>query len=378
MSEAAPLSREIADLPPGPLPDAPPGWVIRGVLALRGWLLRLVDGITPPEAMVFERATGMAFTSVLGTFARLRVADLLDASPVTSDALAAKLATDPDATFRMLHAMASIGLVDMQPGRSFSANARTRALRSEHPSRARDFAEYFASGSNVAAWQDFEATLRSGRGAFERVHGVSVWDWFDAHPGERECFAQAMMGLTLGVAPIIASTYPFKEVGSVCDVSGGRGTLVSEILVRHPHLRATLTDGAGVLASARTLLSHRGVLDRTTLTEANFFDALPSGAEVYTLKNVLHDWDDARSAKILRNVRAAMQPGQRVLVLESLLDRSRPDPLVAPSDLHMMMVCGDGRERDVADFHRLFAETGFAPGRTWEHPIIGLVEGIAR
>lgn len=375
---AATSPDEFASVPITAQPAPPPPWVIRAVLGLRNALVRAANAVLPPEVMIFERATGAAYTAILGTFSRLRVADLLDDGPLSAAELAARLETDPDATFRMMHAMASIGFVSMDAERRFSHAPPSRSLRSGGMMRARDFAEYFASASNVNAWMDFEATLRTGKCAFDRVHGVNVWDWFDAHPEERECFARAMTGMTLADAPFVAATYPFAEVATVCDVAGGRGALVSELLLRHPHLRATLTDNPRVLDAARGLLSRRGVVDRVTFEPGNFFESVPPGADLYTLKNILHDWDDARSEKILRNVRAAMKPGQRVLLLESLIDRSRPDPLVTPADLQMMIVCGEGRERDEADFHRLLRAAGFAPGRTWALPTIGLIEGVAR
>jgi len=149
------------------------------------------------------------------------------------------------------------------------------------------------------------------------------------------------------------------------------------LLLRHPHLRATLVDAAGVLDLARALLTHRNVADRVTLVPGNFFEKVPAGAELYLLKNVLHDWDDHRSLVILRTVRAAMQPGEKVLIIESFIDRSRPDPLVSGADMQMMMVCGEGRERTEADFRRLLAQAGFTPARAFRHPVVSMVEGVA-
>jgi esterase/lipase superfamily enzyme len=363
-------------VPAGPMPAPPPVWVIRAALAVRGWLLRLVNAITPPPLIVLERAIGVAQTMAIATFAKHYV-PLLDEGPIAADAAARRLGRDPDATFRFLHFVASAGFVAMRPDGRFEHNRVSRILSRSHPSRAAQFVEYFASGSNVRSWLDMDVTLVTGKNAFERVHGMSVWDWFDQHPDERECFAEAMMGFTLGDSPFVAAGYPFKEVTTICDVGGGRGTLVSELLLRHPHLRATLVDAAGVLDLARALLEHRKVADRVTLTPGNFFEKIPSGAELYTLKNVLHDWDDERSLVILRNVRAAMQPGQKILIIEAFIDRSRPDPLVSGADMQMMMVCGEGRERSEADFRKLLEQAGFTPTRAFPHPVVAMVEAVA-
>lgn len=363
-------------VPSGPMPAPPPPWVIRAALGVRGLLLKLVNAITPPELIVLERATGVAFTMSTAAFAKHYV-PLLEGGPISAEEIARQLQRDPDTTFRFLHLMASAGFLTMRADRRFEHNKVSRVLVRGHRSRAANFVEYFASGSNVRSWIDMDQTLVTGKNAFERVHGKSVWHWFDEQPEERECFAEAMMGFTLGDAPFVAAGYPFKEVTTICDIGGGRGTLVSELLLRHPHLRATLVDAAGVLDLARVLLEHRGVADRVTLTPGNFFKDVPSGADLYTLKNVLHDWDDERSIAILKTARAAMRPGQKVLIVESFINRNQPDPMVAGADIQMMMVCNEGRERTEEDFRRLLAHSGFTPGRAFPHPVVSMIEGIA-
>src|SRR5581483_1442669 len=110
------------------------------------------------------------------------------------------------------------------------------------------------------------------KSAFARVNGKSVWTWFDEHEDEREMFAHSMMGITVQDAPVIARLYPFHEVKRLCDVGGGRGTLLSEIVLRHPHVRGVLCDAEGVVASARELLAARGVADRVDLAPGSFFE----------------------------------------------------------------------------------------------------------
>lgn len=367
---------DFAGVPSAALPSPPPAVAIRALLAVRNFLLKIVNTITPPELQIVERAIGVGFTMSIAVFAKHYV-PLLDNGPISAEEIARRLNRDADTTLRFMHFMASAGFVAMRADRSFEHNSVSRTLKKDHRSRAANFVEYFASASNVRSWLDLDNTLITGKNAFERVHGVSVWDWFDRHPHERACFAEAMMGMTLGDAPFVAAGYPFKEVSTVCDVGGGRGTLISELLLRHSHLRATLVDNPGVLELARALLEHRKVADRVTLTPGNFFDRVPSGADLYLLKNVLHDWDDERSLKILRTVRNAMQPGQRVLIVEAFIDRSRPDPMAAGADIQMMMVCGEGRERSEQDFRSLLERSGFTPGRAFPHPVVSLIEGTA-
>jgi hypothetical protein len=276
-----------------------------------------------------------------------------------------------------MRAAVGVGLFTRDAAGRFANNRLSATLRSGDVDSIRSLAKYFASRSNMHAWADFSETVRTGKNAFERVHGMSVWDWFDAHPDERETFAHAMMTMTLIDAPGIATTYPFGEITQLCDVGGGRGTLLSEILIRHPHLRGMLSDAEGVLESAKSFLEQRGVRDRVELVRGSFFESVPKGADAYVLKHILHDWDDARALTILKTCRAAMEPGHRVLVVEALVEEDSDDHAVI-ADLQMMVVCGEGRERGRADFERLFRESGFRLGRILEAPTpIAIIEGIA-
>jgi ubiquinone/menaquinone biosynthesis C-methylase UbiE len=364
-------------LGPAPLPNPPPAFLIRGVLALKRFVHRIEDAITPPQLAVFEMTIGVAVTQILGAVARHRIPDVLaENGPLTSDELAARLRTHADFTHRMMRVLASRDVFRLRSDGRWENTRLSNALRSEMPSRSREWVEYFASESNCRSWLDFERSLRDGHNAFERVHGTSVWDWFDAHPDERETFAQAMMGITIMDAPAIATLYPFAEVQRLCDVGGGRGTLLSEILVRHPHLRGVLCDAPGVLESARVLCAERGVMDRVEFVPGSFFDSVPDGADAYSMKNILHDWDDDRCVKILKTVRRAMKPGTRLVVAESLVERDDDSP-GALADIHMGMVCSDGRERGREEFRTLFERSGFRMARVFPWPTTSVIEGIA-
>jgi hypothetical protein len=372
-----PIPPEIEALSPAPFPAAPPGFVIRAIMRLRRAVLSLANRMVPSDVVLFERTTGMVFTQALGALARHRVADLLAEGPMTPAEIAARIGTDPDATHRLMRGAATVGFFHMDKDGRCRNNRLSEALRGNRGSAVRDFCEYFASRSNCDAWTDFSRTLETGKGAFPRVHGMSVWQWFDEHPDERETFARAMMGMTVRDAPTVAELYPFKEVRRICDVGGGRGTLISELLVRHPHLSGVLCDGPGVIASARQLLERRGVLHRVELVPGSFFEKVPPGADAYLLKHVLHDWDDASSERILKVCRLAMQPGAKLVLVEALIGRNQTDHFGALSDLQMMVVCDEGRERCREDFERLFEKSGFKTGRVFESPTVSVIEGVA-
>lgn len=357
-----------------PFPDAPPGFVIRGVLWLRRALLRVADRLVPPDVVLFEHATGLAGTMLIGAAARLRLADLIGDGARTSASLAALTGTDSDALHRTMRALATKGIFDLLPDGRFRNNRLSEPLKSGKPWRTRAWVQYFASRSNVAAWADFDQTLISGDSAFARVYGQSIWTYFDAHPEERAQFAEAMMGLTIRDAPMIARRYPFGEVHRLCDVGGGCGTLLSELLIRHRHLTGVLYDNPGVLKSAASLFAGRGVADRVTLIPGSFFETVPSGCDGYLLKHVLHDWDDPTCVRILQVCRRAMTGTSRLLLVETVTERHAATGMGPLSDVQMMVACDKGRERSEAELTRLLMAAGFRLAQVYRAPTFSILD----
>ena len=356
---------------------APPDAAVRAAIGVRRAMKAATDRLAPADLVLWEMVTGVATTKMLGAAARLRIADLLAERPLDGATIADKTGQNADVMHRMMRALVSFGVFTLTADARFENNFRSEALRSGRPGAVREFIEYFATRSNVDAWNRFDETLATGKNGFAIEHGMSVWDWFDAHPGERALFATAMMGMTVMMAPVISNLYPWGELGTVCDVGGGRGTLLSELLLRFRSLRGVLYDGEGVVELGRELLQARGVMDRATLEAGSFFERVPSGADAFILKNILHDWDDAACKTILGNVRTACKVGQKVVILEMLLEHGDARGGGPPSDVHMMMVCDDGRERGRGELGTLLAATGFRLGRIQEHALISAIEGIA-
>jgi hypothetical protein len=359
-----------------PLPDLPPPVVLRSALTALRLVQRGTQALTPGELALWDAMVGVARTELVGLAARLSLAEHVGEGALSAEAIAERAGCHADTLFRAMRAMAAMGLFALRSDGRFEQTAMSRALMKDAPRSLRDGALYFSSASNMEAWRSLEHSVRTGESAFEHAHGMSVWDWFAQHPDELETFASAMGRATAIEAPQLATLYPFAEITTLCDVGGGSGTLLSELLVRHPHLRGVLCDAPGVLERARDLLSSRAVLDRVTLVPGSFFDRVPAGCDGYTLKNVLHDWDDERSLKILRIVREAARPGARVILFESVIEPLDSRPEATMSDLQMVVACS-GRERSVDELRSLLGASGFRPGRVARGAHNSMIEGVA-
>jgi len=359
--------------------SVPPRVAVRAAIATRRALQRAADRVVPADVAVFERSAGFGATLILGALAELGVAERLADGPRTASELAGELGCNEDALHRVLRASAVFAFVRLDREGRFHATRMSRALLADARRATRDWCRYISSRSTIDAWQDLAATLQTGENGFRRVHGMSTWEWFSRHPEEEQTFAAAMRGLTESEAPGIVATYPFPASGSVCDIAGGAGTLLGHVLLARPHLRGVLVDGPGVLEAATAHLQSIGVRERVTFVEGDLFGEIDAGAELYLMKNVLHDWSDEACQRILANVAATMPSGSRLLILEGAIERNEPHPFMALADLQMMMICEEGRERSVTELQTLMHEAGLEPGDVRRTATgLALVEGVKR
>jgi hypothetical protein len=350
---------------------------VRAAMRLRHLLLRAADRLLPSEIAVLEHSAQFSVGYLLAAMAELRIADHLVDGPKSAAELATAVECDADALHRALRAAAVSGLVRLDRRGRFHATRLTRALATDAPYGSASWCAFMASSAHQAAWGDLATTLRTGEPAFRRVHGMSFFEWFAAHPAEGRDFAAGLAGLTMSDAPAIVSSYPFPSSGTVCDVAGGSGVLLGEVLRRHPRLSGILIEAPPVLVEAAGHLRSVGVADRVALVEGDFFGGISAKADVYLLKWILHDWNDADCVRILRNVAAGMPVGAKLVVIEGAQDANTAHPRFSPIDLQMLIVTEGGRERSVSQLHNLLAAAGLRPGTVRDAPAgLVLVEAV--
>lgn len=360
------------------MPDRPPPRVAaRAVLSLRQLLLRAADRLLPPEVALFNHSIGFGLTRSLGALAEHRVADALADGPATAAELAGRLELDGDSLHRLLRAAAVYGLVRLDRRGRFRLTKVGQAVREDHPRSMRAWVRYLNLPSTQAAWAAVGDSLRTGEPSFPAVHGRSVWEHFGDHPEEERIFAAAMRNFTELDVPAVVDGYPWPAAGTVCDVAGGVGTLLAGVLRARLGLNGVLVDAPGVLAEAEAHLAAAGVRERVALSEGDMFAHVDARADVYVLKDVLHDWDDERSLTILQTVRRAMPDGARVVLVETLQERSRPDPIASLVDVHMLTQTDGGRQRSVEELHVLLRGAEMRPGEVRLTAGPALVEGVA-
>lgn len=327
-------------------------------------------------------AFGFAYTHLLRATLELGLPELLAEQPRDLAALAEATGTHPPSLARLTRVLLALGLLD-QRADLLHLSDLGQFLRADVPGSARGLIELALDPVLSHAWTELTHTVRTGETAFDHVHGHGLFTHLDRDPAAAAAFHRVMAGSTRMVAPALLTAYDFSGLRTLVDVGGGDGTLLATLLTAHPRLRGTVFDTAEAVGAATATLAAAGVAHRADTQAGDFFAGVPEGADGYLLKSILHDWSDAESVTILRHCRAAMRPDGRVLVVEPVVPDQATEPgalSVAMSDLQMLVLTS-GRERTLAEFGRVFADSGLTLAGAYplpEQPGMQLLEARPR
>lgn len=292
-------------------------------------------------------AYGYATSQIIYAAVRLGLPELLAGRAVFFGDLVKDTGCDERSLQRLVRALVVLGVArEMAPG-VLTLTPAGQPLRADHPRSMRSSVLLLGDPATWQAWGALTHSVRTGEAAWEHVHGKPLFDYLGGHPELSRVFNAAMREGTGWVAAELPKAHDFTGVGTVVDVGGGNGALLSAVMAAAPGVRGILFDTAEGVGEAA------GPFHVVT---GDFFAAVPSG-DVMLLKGVLHDWDDERCAAILRNCRTSIARDGRLLVLEPVLG-SRPDAGAVMSDLAMLVYTG-GWERTRAEFEELLEGAGF-------------------
>ena len=301
---------------------------------------------------------GFRSTQLIHVAAKLGLADRLKAGPQTAQALAEAVGAEPRALYRVLRALASLGIFAESSGGGFTLTPLAELLRSDVDGSLRSLAALYGE---EWLWDAYGRTLHSvltGAPAFERTHGTAFFEYLDHHATAAALFHDAMTGYSAQEAEAILAGYDFSRVTNVVDVGGGHGALLARLLRAHRGLSGVVLDLPASAPGARRLLAEAGVAGRGAFAAGDFFDAIPRGGDVYLLKSVIHNWDDEAAVRILRRCREAMAEDARLLVIERVIPAGNEAAEAKLFDINMLVVIG-GRERTEEEYRALFHSARF-------------------
>lgn len=327
----------------------------------------------PPIARIYLMATAYRFSRALYVVTQLGIADLMKDGAKSADKLAAATRTNADALFRVLRALASVGVFAEVGPREFALTPVSDALRSDVPGSARSLVLMLAGDMHWSVYKELGYSVRTGQPAFDHVFGKELWDYLSEHPEISTVVDQAMTTGALMMGPVIAEAYDFSKFQTIIDVGGGTGQLMAAILRRHSQPRGIVFDLPHAIEHARaaSLLPN----GRGDLISGSFFEVIPPGADAYLMKSVIHDWPDDKARVILQKCHAAMSGTGTLLLIEGVVTSDASSDRLKSGDLEML-VMQNGRERTEDEFRRLLASAGFQLNRIVPTPVTSIIEAF--
>lgn len=313
---------------------------------------------------VLQLATGYIASISIHIAAKLGIADLLKDGPKSITDLAAATQMQEDRLYRVLRALASVGVFTEIGKRSFALTPAAEMLRSDVQGSIRPMAIWMGDPMHFRVYAEMPHSVQTGSLTFDRVHGKPVFEYFPADPAQSEVFNNAMTCLSSVVIPAVLEAYDFSGIGTLMDVAGGHGAMLRAILEKYPDMRGVVTDLDHVVDGAKQMPENQSISHRCEFLCADFFSEVPAHADAIIMKHIIHDWDDDKAIVILQNCRKALagRKNARVILVESVISTDNSPELGKLIDLEMMTFTG-GRERTEEEFRKLFASAGLRLNR---------------
>ncbi len=334
----------------------------------------------PPSAIAQRLAMGYFMSQAVSVATKLGVADVLSKGALTSREIALATRTQPNTMHRLLRALAAFDVVKDLGSARFELTPVGESLRADASNSIRSFVLMTGSESWWQAFGSLGACVSTGQNAYQILHGLeSSFEYDEKHPDTARIFDEAMSANSALVGAAAAKAYAFFGRGRVVDVGGGQGRVLASILKAHPSLSGVLFDLPRVVEGAPALLATEGVAGRCEAVGGDMFVSVPLGGDVYVLSNVIHDWDDEHSIKVLQTCRRVMTPSAKLLIIDRVMpERIEPNPTVQGYvllDLRMMVSTVGGRERTAEEFKSLLSAASLQLARIIQTPApVSLIE----
>ena len=305
-----------------------------------------------PAQAVQQLATAYWASRCLHIAAELGVADVLGDEPQTAEAIAQSLGVQAAALHRILRALANHG-VFQHDGAHFAHNESSRLLRTGVPGSMRSLARMMGLKVHWDAYRELDSAVRTGRPPISQVTKDGLFPYLTDHPEEGQIFNEAMAGKSsLQVGPV-SRAYDFSAFKTIGDIGGGFGHLLYAVLEKAPQARGVLFDLPETIARAR-----ESGMPRVTYVGGDFFKDPVPPCDAYMMMTVLHDWSDAESISILKNLQASAPRGAKLLLIEGVVEPTARNSFILDLDIEMLALT-TGRERTRTEWDTLLSRAGF-------------------
>ncbi|MEI6124488.1 MAG: methyltransferase [Bacteroidota bacterium] len=336
----------------------PPLFVIKATIGLRNFLVRISKRMLPANFVLLEEASSFWKSKSIAVAAQLNIPDYLEQGVLSVGKLAELAECNKDALYRMLRTLAGEGIFIELPGKQFKNSALSKAILTKKES-VKYFVMHHVGTNNWDLVGDLYNCVKTGENAITHKFHMQPFEFLEKNPDKNDIFNKAMTETAELSGSIFVNSYNFGQHKLIVDIGGGQGHLLSQILSKYPSAQAILFDQPHVVTDAREILKHHGVENRCKIVEGSFYETIPSGGDLYILKNILHDWDDTVSVEILKKICATMQPESKLMLIETIIKPDNKPSFGKFVDLQMLIGTIGGKERTHDEYQQMLSDSGF-------------------
>jgi hypothetical protein len=318
--------------------------------------------------------TSAALSRAVSSIAELGVADLIQTGqPQPVEHLASASKTHEPSLYRTLRFLAGHGLFQETENRHFDHTPLSAALRTDAPGSYRAGAQLFHH--LFAGWDGLHHSIQTGAPGFNKVFGTPIFDYIQTHSEMGPIFDAGMSSLNCYETSAMLEAYDFTGINVLADIGGGNGSLLSAILTRYFSMKGILFDLGHVVGRAKEKLKALGVAERCSVSQGNFFESIPAGADAYLFRHIIHDWTDQQCLEILGHCRKVIPANGRLLIADCVVPAGNAPSLSKDMDMTMLTFPG-GQERTETQFRSLLKAASFElKSITPTTTILSVVEG---
>jgi hypothetical protein len=330
---------------------------------------------------VVDTILGRWRSQILYTGVKLGLFESIGTIPKPASEIARELSLDASLSYRLLRALASMGFLNEKEGHIFSITPLGELVRKDHPQTLRGVILLEEGPEHYAIWKHLADMVKDGKqDGFMREFGLRIFDYILQNPAYAEVFNYAMSSYSATHTKLVLEalkSYNFSNIRSLCDIGGGHGHLICNILQEHPQLQGTVLELESTIKNKELLWAEKmGMANRCKYLAGDMFQEVPS-ADAYIMKMILHDWSDEECVKILSNIQKASPANGRILIVEHVVPSAEVPHFSKLFDIHMMCAL-TGRERTEKGYAGLLEKAGLRYVQTHypQSKTIGVIEGI--
>lgn len=302
-------------------------------------------------ATVMNTMIQVSLARAFYAIASLGIADKLAKKPMTLKELAKTTHTYPDHLGRLMRAVSAFGFFAIDHENRYTMTEAAKVFLADDEDTILDWILFAGSHWNILDYS--VEVISEGTTGSELAYGKRLYDKLAENPSLESTFFRGMGHWTRRQAKQIVRSYNFSGLPNICDVGGGSGWLLFEILNRYPEANGTLFDRENMIKRAEEHVPSADVGARCSFVSGDFFKDVPIDRDAYMLKTILRDWNDENCATILRNCRDAMVSESRVLIVDAIAKERRTLLL----DLQLMFLIG-GKARTHEEYESLLDDCG--------------------